>query len=294
LIADGIEGAGLEWTAKVICDDGTEMTAQPPFGNLTPNRLQSALLRVAQSSKLKRGAFRPTVSRILHAIRPGPIDSTFRGANFRFYHRDNGTECGALLNPAYNTEELDFLRQHVPIGGTFVDVGANIGLYSAVIAKHVGPAGRAMAIEPHPVALQRLAFNCEASGLANVEIVRAAAAPENRELLIETDSGNLGGSRIGQNDKGIVVAGIPLLEILTSRNVANVDGLKIDVEGFEDRVLTGFFKSAPRALWPGAVVIEHLSRSEWEHDCIENMLARGYQTVGRTRSNTLLILGTDP
>ena len=31
---------------------------------------------------------------------------------------------------------------------------------------------------------------------------------------------------------------------------------KIDVEGFEDRVLTGFFAEAPQALWPRAVVID--------------------------------------
>ena len=72
---------------------------------------------------------------------------------------------------------------------------------------------------------------------------------------------------------------------------ANIDALKIDVEGFEDRVLTGFFKEAPQALWPRAVVIEHLSRDEWLADCIADMLARGYDAVGKTRSNTLLVRG---
>jgi hypothetical protein len=59
--------------------------------------------------------------------------------------------------------------------------------------------------------------------------------------------------------------------LLETRNTAHswwpgesaVDALKIDVEGFEDRVLTGFFAEAPQALWPRAVVIEHLSRDEW-------------------------------
>ena len=64
---------------------------------------------------------------------------------------------------------------------------------------------------------------------------------------------------------------------------ANVDGLKIDVEGFEDRILAGFFARAPQALWPGAVVIEHLSRDEWRHDSIAGVLARGYSEAGKTR-----------
>jgi len=71
--------------------------------------------------------------------------------------------------------------------------------------------------------------------------------------------------------------------------VDHVDALKIDVEGFEDRVLTGFFRAAPQGLWPRAVVIEHLSRSEWQDDCIADMRARGYAETGRTRSNTMLV-----
>jgi hypothetical protein len=37
------------------------------------------------------------------------------------------------------------------------------------------------------------------------------------------------------------------------------------------------------------VVIEHLSRDEWQQDCIADMLARGYAEAGRTRSNTFLL-----
>ena len=36
-------------------------------------------------------------------------------------------------------------------------------------------------------------------------------------------------------------------------------------------MLTGFFKEAPQSLWPRAVVIEHLSKDEWQHDCIADM-----------------------
>ena len=54
-------------------------------------------------------------------------------------------------------------------------------------------------------------------------------------------------------------------------------------------MLTGFFKEAPQSLWPRAVVIEHLSQNEWQHDCIADMRARGYAETGKTRSNTLLV-----
>ena len=37
-----------------------------------------------------------------------------------------------------------------------------------------------------------------------------------------------------------------------------------------------FFALAPESLWPRAVVIEHLSREEWQDDCIADMQSRGY------------------
>jgi hypothetical protein len=37
------------------------------------------------------------------------------------------------------------------------------------------------------------------------------------------------------------------------------------------------------------VVIEHLSRNEWQQDCIADMRARGYSETGKTRSNTMLV-----
>ncbi len=84
------------------------------------------------------------------------------------------------------------------------------------------------------------------------------------------------------------MASLRLQRILEEAGVSRVDALKIDVEGFEDRVLTGFFKQAPPSLWPRAVVIEHLSKNEWLEDCIADMRARGYVETGKTRSNTLV------
>jgi hypothetical protein len=89
----------------------------------------------------------------------------------------------------------------------------------------------------------------------------------------------------------IRVPSLRLQHILDDAGVDHVDALKIDVEGYEDRVLTGFFRQSPPSLWPRAVVIEHLSRTEWLEDCIADMHARGYAETGRTRSNTLLLRG---
>jgi FkbM family methyltransferase len=271
---------------------GSNDLVPPPFGAFAPNAAQHAIITLAQRSGLKRGAFRPTLSRLLNLLRTGPVDTHYQGAAFRFYHQASATERGALFNPDYNSEELDFLRAHTPQGGMFVDVGANVGTYAMVLARHVGPTGQVVAIEPHPLTQARLAFNRAASGYHHVKLVAAAAGDADGELMIETDGDNLGASHIATGaipaSNAIKVPSLRLLRILRDAGVSHVDSLKIDVEGYEDRVLIGFFRDAPRAMWPRAVVIEHLSRDEWLSDCLADMLARGYVAAGKTRSNTLL------
>jgi FkbM family methyltransferase len=296
------QGATLERRAKPVmhaphqprtaCLTPDNDPSPPPFGAFAPTRAQAVVISLAQRSGLKRGAFRPMLSRLVNLLRAGPVDVPYQGASFRFYHQASATERGALFNPDYNLEELEFLRAHTPDGGVFVDVGANVGTYAMVLARHVGAGGKVIAIEPHPITHARLAFNRAASGFTQVLLVAAAAGPADGELMIETDGDNLGASHIVSGERAgnaIAVPSLRLQRILGDAGVARVDALKIDVEGFEDRVLNGFFKHAPPALWPRAVVIEHLSRDEWLDDCIADMSARGYAETGRTRSNTLLV-----
>jgi FkbM family methyltransferase len=265
-----------------------------PFGAFAPNAAQAAIISLAHRSGLKRGAFRPWLSRLVDLMRAGPVDVQYQGASFRFHHQASATERGALFNPDYNLDELDFLRQHTPAGGVFVDVGANVGTFALVMARHVGAQGKVVAIEPHPTTFARLSFNHAASGATQVRLVQAAAGESDGELLIETDGGNLGASHVVTglaSAEAIKVPSLRLTRILDEAGVTNVDALKIDIEGFEDRVLIGFFKDAPPSLWPRAVVIEHLSQKDWREDCIADMVARGFAITRKTRSNTFLSRG---
>jgi FkbM family methyltransferase len=285
-------GEDLLTTSRLPPGVAANDPAPPAFGAFAPTRAQAAIIALAQRTRLKRGAFRPMLSRLINLLRTGPVDVLYQGASFRFYHQASATERGALFNPDYNLEELDFLRSRTPVGGVFVDVGANVGTYAMVLARHVGASGKVIAIEPHPVTHARLAFNRTASSFTWVALVAAAAGPSDGELMIETDGDNLGASHIVSGERpgnAIKVASLRLQRILGDAGVSHVDALKIDVEGYEDRVLTGFFKQAPPSLWPRAVVIEHLSRNEWLEDCIADMRERGYAETGKTRSNTMLV-----
>src|SRR5436853_4394276 len=93
-----------------------------PFGALAPNAAQAVVISLARRTRLKRGAFRPMLSRLLNLLRAGPVDAEYQGASFRFHHQASATERGALFNPDYNLEELQLLRKHTPTGGVFVDI----------------------------------------------------------------------------------------------------------------------------------------------------------------------------
>ena len=46
-----------------------------------------------------------------------------------------------------------------------------------------------------------------------------------------------------RNNKTIKITTLPLLDILRSQNIERIDGLKIDIEGTEDRHLSLFLKT---------------------------------------------------
>lgn len=96
----------------------------------------------------------------LRTIGGGSVDYDFRGMNVRFRPNGNTAEKRALLNPArFDPMELAFIEANLPPGGIFLDIGANVGLYSLVAAKSSGSRGRVLAFEANPPVMERLAFN---------------------------------------------------------------------------------------------------------------------------------------
>ena len=100
----------------------------PRFGFFTPSLLQRLLLSLTRIPPLYRGSLRPTWAKIINLLRSGPVDVSSTYGNFRVYPTTNLVDSAILLHPAYNKEELDFLKKGLPDSGTFVDIGANIGL----------------------------------------------------------------------------------------------------------------------------------------------------------------------
>jgi FkbM family methyltransferase len=95
------------------------------------------------------------------------------GMKFRKYMRTFSPE---FVTGAYETPLSAALTRELRPGQTFYDVGANVGYFSLLAAKMIGPTGKVIAIEPHPETIRQLRAQFEINGLANAQIVAAAVS----------------------------------------------------------------------------------------------------------------------
>jgi len=175
--------------------------------------------------------------------------------------------------------------------GVFIDVGANIGYYSLVLAKKTGC--RVIAVEPNPPALERLKFNVKINENIKDQItIVPLGIGSHGEFEIHSE-GNLGAASLhkkifNEPKNGVKIKTKPLLEILKELGVKRVDALKIDIEGMEDQALAPYLKNVSPEMLPKCIVIEDDHQDLWEVDLMKNLFDLGYKEISRTRSNAIL------
>lgn len=253
------------------------------------------ILAVSRNTPLGRGALRRRVLRLLEKLQAGPVKTTFRRTPI-ILHLDNTTERKALLS-AYDKRELDFLASFLASApGTFVDVGANSGLYVQYLAARMRPGSKIVAVEPNSVMCERIDANLRLLAAHNlglgveIAVARCAAGAEDGYARLEV-GGGFGAANLRDDAQGdgIEVPVRLLSDILRANGVTTIDAMKIDVEGYEDRVLMPFLSSASPMLFPRAIVIEDTHRSRWQADAIARLFELGYREAGRTRGNLFLM-----
>lgn len=260
--------------------------AEAPWGRFRPTALQTVLIALAQRSFLHRGKLRHRMTTLIARL-GAPLDVMFRGCRYRIEGRNNLMEYGLLLHPNYNGTEIDFLAEAVRDGGTMVDIGANIGLYSLPMAAAAGPAGRVIAIDANAGVLARLMVSAACSGLANIVDVNCAVGDREGTVSLTIRADDLSIVKVSDTGGGMIPIR-PLLAILADIGVTRVDALKIDIEGHEDLALVPFFRDAPEAMLPRRVCIERGGADGGDYPGAAAAFDRlGYRLIGRTRSNSL-------
>jgi FkbM family methyltransferase len=157
-------------------------------------------------------------------------------------------------------------------GMSFVDIGANVGLYSMIARHCVGASGRVLAIEPQCDLAAVVEENAGNNNFSNVQVVNMAAGDHAGEEKIYQMSHSNDGQATLNPLAGEKPIGTPetvridtLSNILDRCGFEKVDGMKIDVEGAEVTALRGFadwLAAKPPVFIMVECVDKHLQRFE--------------------------------
>ncbi len=139
------------------------------------------------------------------------------------------------------------IRRVLPGQGDVIDIGANIGIFSVLMARAVGNR-KVLSIEPTPAVAQRLQHNISANGVAaNVIVEQCAVGATNETVTMNTVAGveeySWVGARVLPNTVGRAAVAVTLpihtLDKLIARHGLKPTLIKMDIEGSEMRALSG-------------------------------------------------------
>ena len=154
-----------------------------------------------------------------------------------------------------------WLEARLSPGDTFIDVGANVGYFSILASRLVGPNGSVVAIEASPTIFGRLERGLRSNRLENVRAVHAVVASEEGSQMVYLGPDwhtGLTATHLEPEltpESEVRAAALPAL--LTPGELGRARFMKIDVEGAESDVIAGL---APRL----AVTQSSLSAVSWK------------------------------
>lgn len=136
-------------------------------------------------------------------------------------------------------EEARLLEKLIEPGMQILDVGANIGLYTLLLARLTGEAGKVFAFEPEPNLFSILCENCAANEANNVTPFQCAAGDVNGRATFGRAAFNSGDNRLGAGNSGAQSIEVEVARLDDVLPVRTVDFAKLDVQGHELAALTG-------------------------------------------------------
>lgn len=167
--------------------------------------------------------------------------------NYRFrlkLNKENEVLSNLIrMKGVYSHNDIFLYEKILQPGGSFLDIGANLGWYSLFASKIVGPKGRVFAFEPEQNNFQLLQHNCEANNLANVTALNFGLSDRERIAELYMSKTNFGDYSLGRpmdQTTGIQEVSLKRLDsVLSLEDFQRVQLIKIDVQGAEPQALEG-------------------------------------------------------
>jgi len=154
-----------------------------------------------------------------------------------------------LYKQEYEPPVTRLFKKHLKPGMGVLDLGANIGYFSLLAASLVGPTGFVQSWEPSPANVRALSASRAVNGFDNIDVVQAAAAEKNGLLQYFRNSinGSVAGVKQANPDdlfSADTVMGLRVDDFISPQT--DIGFVKIDVEGYEFKAITGAQKTIER------------------------------------------------
>jgi FkbM family methyltransferase len=206
------------------------------------------------------GAFRdflhrqPRIELAYHTLRKILSDGGIAAAPTRYGFRMVGS--AAITSGEFEVEEIEIVRGMLPQHDRFIDIGANIGLYSC-LARQMGKP--VVAVEPLAENVLLLLNNLSVNGWQDSEVVVAAVSDKTgiAEIFGNNTSASLVSGWASRSARSMIRERIVLttLDLVLARRFLNERLLiKVDVEGAEFGLLKGAVETLARTPSPTWVV----------------------------------------
>lgn len=211
------------------------------------------------------------------------FNAVYRGLNLKLHPHENSCDRMIAMEGRHGEDdELSIIENQLRGKDVFVDIGANIGLYSLLASTVMSDDAKILAFEPSPTTSALLRSNIDLNEAADrVEVIMAAVGPETSTLTLARNTRHNAGTASlvasTKNDPNpISVKVTPLTQEIVERGLTKIDVIKIDVEGFEDQALLPFFRTASPDLWPEYLLTEVRHSNVWQEDLEAELKERGY------------------
>lgn len=154
----------------------------------------------------------------------------------------------------YEPESREIFRAVLPAGGVAVDIGANVGWHTLLMARLVAEGGRVLAAEANPSVRRRLEEHLKLNRFAHVDVIPFAIAEGEGTVefygpeanAVDSGDGHVVASAVDGPRGTIRVETRSLDAIVAAKEIQRMDLIKIDVEGYEWPVFRGAEESIRR------------------------------------------------
>lgn len=151
---------------------------------------------------------------------------------------------------------IDYISEYLKAGDVFIDIGANIGLFSLNASKIVGNRGKVVAFEAFSSNFKQFKNNILINNFKNIISENKAISNQNStiEILYNEEDHNIGMASAFLKDftSKEIVESTTLDEYASTHNISKIDLIKIDIEGGEYNAILGMAKiltnSKPRVI----------------------------------------------